>query len=118
MTTISDGTTTYTPTVVSGYQADQKSRNVLHTVFGVAAQAVTLRASSMRSGQLTAVMPTFASAVLLQTLLTTAAKFIIADSGFSLVGMNFVIPPDGSVSLQPSESYVAWLVAFDYQEVP
>lgn len=119
MTTITDGTTTYTPTVIVGYGADQVSRNVQHTVFGVAAQAITLRAANMRSGQLTAVMSSFTTASNLRTMLTTALKFTLADSGFSSIGMNFVIPADGKVSLAPdTSSYAAWLVTFDYQEVP
>ena len=115
MSTISDGTTTYTPTTIIEYQADQASGNVLHDIIGTSSRAVTLRPAGLRTGQLKAVMPTFALASALVAMLTAAKKFTLADSGFTSIGMTFVV--DGTISLQPTESFVAWLVVFDFQEV-
>ena len=65
---------------------------------------------------MTAVMPTLALGQSLISMLATAKKFTLADSSFSSLGMNFVL--SGKLSLQlDTQSYVAWLVVFDFQEV-
>lgn len=117
MTTITDGTTTVTPTTVTGYQADQQSRNVLHTLIGAAGQTVTLLPTGLRSGRMTVVFPTLATAQALETMLQAASVFTLADPSFA-IGMNFVLAANGKLSLQlDAQSSAAWLVVFDFQEV-
>ena len=52
MTTISSGTLTFTPELVTAWETSQTSRNVLHTIIGKADPDVTLKPSSTRSGTL------------------------------------------------------------------
>lgn len=71
-TFVSNGVTTFTPTVVDGYDADRESGNVLHPILGSANFDVTVRPARLRSGTLRMV---FASAV-------TLPGFVVDEDGY------------------------------------
>lgn len=114
--TIFDGSTTITPSLISGWESNQESQTVVHKVIGKSAPDVTLKPAGMRTGTLETVFLTASSANIARTFLSQAKKFILATDQTWLVEMHFVVTGNVTCTLEPSTQNV-WLVKFDFQEV-
>lgn len=115
MTTISDGTTTITPILISGYESSRTSRNVVHPILGTNVPAVSLRAAGLRTGTLTALVANRAAAVALETVLAKALLLTYTDPDTTL-SMTFVLDGEARVKLDP-DTLTLWTVVWDYSEV-
>lgn len=115
-TTISDGTTTLTATVMDGYSATRRSRNVVRAILGSNAPAVSLRDAALRSGSHRLVFASQSVAAAALAMLSTGAELTLADTNHPAVGMTFVVPGDGDVTIELDDTRRAWIVEFEYQE--
>lgn len=105
----------FTPTVIDGYSARRRGRNVLHPILGTSEVAVTLGESGMRAGTLSCVFPVESEAAGLVEALSAGVSASIASSERPSIDMDFVI--DGDVTIALDETRSVWIVAFDWQEI-
>jgi len=116
MTTISSGTLTFTPELVTSWGTSQQSRNVLHEIIGKTDPDVTLKPSSTRSGTLEML---FTSATLANTargILANGTIFTISDSETWLNGLDFVMSGTISSALEDETRHL-WTITADFTEV-
>ena len=116
MTSISDGATTITPLLVTGWESSRETQNVLHVIVGRADVDVTFRAAGLRSGTLTALCDSLELALQLEVLLAQPKRFTLTDTDHAAVNMAFVVA--GAIAVQlDDETRVQATVAVDYQQV-
>ena len=115
-TTISDGATTVTPTLLLGYRMRRVSRNVVRAVIGSNAPAVSLRAAKLRTGTLEFLCADKPVAAALVALLSTDQELTLHDTDHPDLGFTFVTVGQGAdLELDP-ETRRRWLVRVDVQE--
>lgn len=115
-TTISDGTTTITPELVLGYQANQETRNVLHTILGNATPDVTLRPANLRTGTLEMLFLTAEDANVAREMHTYPIVLTFSSTEIPYADMQYV--PAGTVStVLEDETRSLWTFSVDFQEV-
>lgn len=114
-TTISDGTTTLTATVMDGYNATRESRTVVRRILGSNAPALSLREAGLRSGthRLMFASQTVAEAAV--AMLGAGVEITLADTDRANVGMTFVVSGNLSIELD-DDTRDLWVVEFEYQE--
>lgn len=116
MTTLSNGTVTITPTLVTGYEAPSESRNVAHVIIGRAGDDVSLQPDSLRNGSLELLFVSKADAWAAREMHAAAGVFTLADDDIPEIGMRYV--RDGSMTLAlESETRELWLLTVGYREV-
>lgn len=115
-TSISDGTDTFTATLMDGYTASRPSRNVPHAILGSNAPAVSLRPAGLRTGSLRLLFALHATAVSATALLASGAELTLDDTDFPTINMSFVLDGDVELSLDEDTRSV-WWVQFEFQEV-
>lgn len=116
MTTITSGTLTFTPELVTAWAVSQESRNVVHAIIGRTDPDVTLKPASSRTGTLEML---FTSATLAETargILANGTIFTISDSETWLDGFNFVMSGNISTALE-DETRNLWILTADFTEV-
>ena len=116
MTTISDGTTTLTPILVTGWETTRTAANVLHVVVGRADPDVTYRTATLRAGTLECLCATLELALQLEELAAQPKRLTLADPDHPSIGMAFVASGDIRVELDPDTREQA-TVAIDFQQV-
>lgn len=77
MSTISDGTTTWTPSLVLGWESTRASRTVAHTVIGRADPVVIQRPAALRSGTLSILLDDITDALALEAAHAEPATFTL-----------------------------------------
>lgn len=115
-TTITTGTTTITPTLVTGWQASQESRNIVHTIIGRSTPDVTLKPANMRTGTLEMLFETAADADEARIVHMEAAVFTLTSSELAEVNMAYVVAGTISSVLE-DETRRLWTLSVDFQEV-
>lgn len=114
-TTITDGTTIITPTVVDGYRAVRPIRNIIHEIPGRAEPDVTLRPPLLRQGTLRLLFTTEEDAHGAAELHNTStATFTLASTDLTTIGMTYV-PASGEIRVGKESGY--WSVEIPYQEI-
>lgn len=116
MTTISSGTLTFTPELVTAWQVTQDSRNVLHTIIGKTDPDVTLKPSSTRSGTLEMLFTSASLANTARGILANGTIFTISDSETWLNGFDFVMSGAITSALE-DETRRLWTITADFTEV-
>lgn len=112
--TNSSGSTTAT-TVLSPFEAEWQSRNVIHDLIG-GGIAASLVAPRPRSGELELLYPDEASAFACVALHRNETTFILTESDRPHVGMEYVV--DGRVAVRLDEDTLTqWIVTVGFQEV-
>ena len=114
MTTISDGVTSVTPTLVDGYSASRAARNVLHTALD-GTEDVSLMPTAPRSGVLRAVFSDEADAWSLVGMLSEPGVFTVA-SALAVIDMSFTTDGEIAVGLD-DETRSVWIVEFGFREM-
>ena len=115
-TTITDGTTTVTPILITGWDTARAARNVLHEIIERPAMDVTYRPAGLRYGTLEALLPTLEDALTLEALLALARQFTLEDTDHPSLNMAFVASGDITVTLD-DETRIQATVGWDFQEV-
>ena len=116
MTTISSGTLTFTPELVTSWETTQESRNVLHTIIGKADPDVTLKPASTRSGTLEMLFTSATAANTARGILANGTIFTISGSETWLNGLDFVMSGSISTALE-DETRNLWTISADFTEV-
>lgn len=116
MTTITSGTLTFTPELVTAWETAQASRNVLHTIIGKSDPDVTLKPSSTRSGTLEMLFLSASAANTARGILANGTIFTISDSETWLNGFDFVMSGTISTVLEDTTRNL-WTISADFTEV-
>lgn len=117
MTTITHSTGVITPLVVDGYEAGREARTVVHSILGRSNPDVTLRATSLRTGELVCVFGDRAAAFAAFAALVSPQVLTIEDPDVSEVGMSFVVA-EGEVAIALDDALRSkWLVTVPFVEV-
>lgn len=115
-TTISDGTTSLSPLLITGWQSTRKSGNVLHDIVGASTVEATLREAGLRAGTLTLLCATLDAALAIEALASQAKDLSLDDDDHPALAMDFVAA--GSIVVQIDEdTRELWTVAIDFQEI-
>ena len=114
--TVTDGTTTVTPTAVKGYQAAQAGRNIFHDIIGAVSQDVTLLPPKLRNGTLNLYFEDWSDADACRTLHNRAVVFVFQDDDVDAAAMSYVLDSAG-ITVSLDEDSLFWIVAVAFQEV-
>lgn len=115
-TTFTDGTTILYPTVVDGWDASRRARNIIHDVLGRADPDVTLRPAGLRSGKLRLVFADEADAMQASNMHAQAATFQLVSTDRDHINMTYVATDEVRLTLDDA-TRDAWVVEVGYQEV-
>lgn len=117
VTTITHATGTITPNVVDGYEADIQARSIVHTIMGREDPDITTRPSGLRTGTLSLVFASRASAWAAIAALRIPQVLTLTDPDVPEVGMTFVVV-GGAIRAQLDDvTRSAWTVEVPFQEV-
>lgn len=116
MSVISDGTSSVTPILVTGWESTRAGQNVLHNIVGRSDDDVTYRPAGLRSGTLEALCATLELALQLEQLLAQAKRFTLSDPDHPALNMAFVLNGSITVALD-DETRTQATVAVEYQQV-
>lgn len=116
MTTITQGGTTLTPTLVLGYESERESGNIVHPIIGTGIPDITFGPASLRTGTLTIFCLDHAAALAVEALHLVAGYFVLAD--VDLPGINMKYVPAGKIAVKLDDARKRWTVEIDFQEVP
>lgn len=115
MATISDGSTTITPTLRLNASDSYASRNIVHELLG-GGVAITFGGEPKRTGTLDLYFNSETSANTAYAFLKNGYVFQLADTDAPTLNMNFVIA--GNISREwNTDTLNSWLISFDFQEV-
>jgi hypothetical protein len=115
-TTLSNGVTTITPTLVTGWASTQQSNTQLHAIIGNASPDVTVRPANLRAGTLGLVFSTEADAETCRTMHSAANIFTLTSTDLDQIDMSYVVAGTIAVTLDDT-TLNTWIVDIDYQEV-
>lgn len=116
MTTISDGTTAFTPVSVTGYATSHASRNVFHDILGRGDPDVSLGPASLRQGTLEMFFETETDANNARVILTQPAVFTYTDDDLTTTSMRFAISDTVAPALE-DQTRELWTLSFGYREL-
>lgn len=115
MTTLSDGTTTIEPILVTGWQTSRPARAVVHTIIDRPEPEVTLREAGLRVGVFELLFATLAEAAAAEALHTQAVSFTLTDD---TVGTLDYVVAGGDIDVELDDATRSlWLVRVPFQEV-
>jgi len=113
----SDGISTVTPTLLLGYAATRKSRNVVHEILGLAAPVMTYQPSLLRAGEFKLLFETQGPAVAAHNAFsnrTTTWTYAFTDN--TVANMTFAVA-EGNVSIElVADTDHVYTVTFPFQE--
>lgn len=114
-TTITWGTQSVYPELVTGYDSRRESGNLLHMVIGRADPDVTLKAAGLRQGTLEVWCSGHATALAVEALHAQVGVLHLTDDDAPGLGMDYVVA--GPVEVRPEIGTTRWLVRVAYAEV-
>lgn len=115
-TTITSGATTITPELVTGWETDQETRNIIHPIIGSANPDVTLKPANLRTGTIELLFLTASDANDARLAHATGGVFQLVSTELSVVDMYYVVSGNINTVLEDSTRNV-WTLSVDYQEV-
>lgn len=116
-TTVSAGSLSFSPDLITGWSSEQESRNIIHAIIGRPTPDVTLKPAPARTGMIEMFFAVGAESFLARSILATGAVFtIISDETPWLDGLTFVLIGTLSATLNP-ESRTSWMLSTGFQEV-
>jgi len=116
MTTITAGSSTITPTLVLGYEAQSESTNVVHRVIGRSNPDYTIGFETLRSGTLRLLFDTRAAAFTALALHRTVSVFTLADTDVPQADMTYIRTGAMTIGLDP-ETRIYWTLEVGFEEV-
>jgi hypothetical protein len=115
-TSIDNGTTRITPTLVLGYSSSRQTRNVFHTVVGRVEPDITLNPPANRDGTMRFLFATEAESAACEAMLSALAPVTLTSSERPTINMRFVLSGPLTRTLDP-EGRRLWTVEFVWTEV-
>lgn len=116
MATITSGSLSFSPVLITAWEVSQTSRNVIHTIIGRNDPDVTLKPATTRSGTLQLLFSTATAANTARSILANGTVFTISDSETWLNGLDFVMSGTISTALEDSTRNM-WTIQADFTEV-
>jgi hypothetical protein len=116
---ISNGTSTVTPSAIVGYQSTRATQNVLHAVIGRGDVDVSFNPTGLRTGTLTMLYSTLALALAAEVFYSaTGGKFVLTDGDFG-GALTMTHVPFGNIVVAYLDDTAGqgWTLAVDFQEV-
>lgn len=117
MATLSNGTDTISPELVTGYQSTREPRTIVHNILGTSSVDVTVRPAGPRSGTLELLILSEADAAAAETALSGATVWTLTDADRSTIGMSFVVSGGAITRTLEDETRQLWLVSVPFVEV-
>ena len=114
--TISSGTLTFSPELITAWETSQESRNVIHAIIGKSDPDVTLKPSSTRTGTLELLFLSASAANTARGVLAAGTVFTISGSESWLNGIDFVMSGSISTALV-DDTRKEWTISADFTEV-
>lgn len=114
--TISSGTLTFSPELITAWGTSQESRNVIHPIIGKSDPDVTLKPASTRSGTLELLFSSATAANSARGVLASGTVFTISGSETWLNGIDFVMSGSISAALE-DDTRRLWTISADFTEV-
>lgn len=106
------------PDGITDYSSSRQTGNKVHVLLNNAGPpAYDLNPSGYRTGSFTLVFKSRSAAFACEAAHAVPARFTLADSTVSQVGMVYVLADGQAVELRPSPTAAAWLVTIPFQEV-
>ncbi len=115
-TTLSDGTSTVVPILITGWATSRPARTVVHDIIDRSSPEVTLREAGLRTGVFEVVFATAADAFEAEAMHTQATAFTFADDTAGT--FDYVVPEGTEIEVELDETRRAWIVRVPFQEVP
>lgn len=120
VSTIRNGESVITPTLVNGFESRRDSRTVVHEIINGDEDDIDLRPAGLRRGRLELLFAgedsEYASATAEATI-ATASVFTFGDDDRATVAMSFVVAGGTIERSLDDATRDAWIVAFDWREV-
>ena len=116
MTTITSGTLSFSPELITAWATSQDSRNVIHTIIGRTDPDVTIKPAASRSGTLELLFLSASSAETARGILANGAIFTISDDETWINGLKFVMSGTIGAVLEDSTRNL-WTLSADFTEV-
>lgn len=116
-TTITAGSLSFSPTLITGWSTAKESRNVIHAIIGRTHPDVTLKPAQARTGTLEMFFIVGTDAFLADSILASGAVFTISSDETPWVdGLSFVLSGSITATLTP-DTRSSWMLSADFQEV-
>lgn len=116
-TSITDGTTTVTPDLITAYASTNVARNIFHIVLGAESEDVNLIPASLRTGTITYQIADTTDAFAALALHNDPAGPLSLTST-DIAAVDMVYLPSGNIVLTLDPDTAAmWLLAVDFHEV-
>lgn len=116
MATITSGTNSFNPVLITAWETTQESRNVIHDIIGRTDPDVTLKPAASRSGTLEMLFTSASSAETARGILANGTTFTISDSETWLNGFDFVISGSITNALEDTTRHL-WTIRADFREI-
>lgn len=114
--TVTSGTLSFSPELITAWGTTQTSRNVIHTIIGRTDPDVTLLKSSTRTGTLEMLFLSASAADIARGILANGAVFTISGSETWLNGFDFVLAGNLTAVLEDTTRNL-WTLSADFVEV-
>lgn len=115
MITISDGTTEFSPLLLTSYEAASDSNNITHKIIGRANPDYSLGGESTRTGTLPMMFATAEAMAIAEAILTAPAVFTLVDSERPEVDMTFI--REGTLRRRRGRTRGSWMLEVGFREV-
>lgn len=116
-TTITIAGTTYTPTLVDGYESHRRAQSIVHVVIGSATPDVTLRPALMRTGVLRLVFASEAESKACETAHAGAVTCQLASTDRASIPMTYVVADGDVVRTLDDQTRNVWILQIPFQEI-
>jgi hypothetical protein len=115
-TTVSNGTTTFTPTLVHGYESSRATATVVHQILGRSAPNVSIRPAALRTGTLELI---FANGEIdskaCEDAHAAGGVFTLSSTEASTIPMSYVA--NGAIARALDDTRAVWILRIDFHEV-
>lgn len=115
MLTITLGTQSVYPELVTGYESRRESGNLLHTILGRTEVDVSFKAAGLRTGSLEVYCADLTTALAVDALHAQVGVLHLTDDAQPGLDMHYVL--SGPIEVRPQIGTPRWLVRVEYTEV-
>lgn len=115
MIIISNGTDSFSPVTLTGYESASESRNIAHTIIGRPDPDYSLGGESTRTGTLPALFDSAADMETAAAIMAAPGVFTLTDSANPTVDMTFI--RDGTMRRRRGRWAGSWILEIGYREV-
>ena len=115
-TTITSGATVITPELVTGWESNNDTFNIVHDILSRSTPDITLRGSTTRSGTLTMLFLTEASCETARALHAGANVLTLASTEITAANFDYIVAGAIATTLETTTRQL-WTLTVDYREI-